>query len=153
MAREIRTHHDGSFPDYCCLSCGTGGTLAGFLTGTRPNEKVLGFSALKGDFLAKEIERLLAVHTSGRFSNWQLITDYHFGGYARFRPALIHFIKNFQENHNIPLDPIYTGKLMYGVVDLAEKGFFPNGSTVMVIHTGGLQGIAGFNERYGLLVD
>lgn len=148
LAAEIRTQCGSNPPDFYCLSCGTGGTLAGFTTGTGPDEKVLGFPALKGNFLEREIEALLNKYAAPCADNWELVTGYHFGGYARYQPELIHFIKNFRKKHGIVLDPLYTGKMLFGVFDLAGKGFFSKGSTVMAIHTGGLQGIAGFNERH-----
>jgi 1-aminocyclopropane-1-carboxylate deaminase len=78
-------------------------------------------------------------------SNWELITDYHFGGYGKINLDLVRFINNFFERTKIPIDPIYTGKMMFGIVDLIQSGFFPNGSKILAIHTGGLQGIKGMN--------
>ena len=86
-------------------------------------------------------------------ANWSIINDYHFGGYAKFNSILIDFINQFKQQHQIPLDPIYTGKMMYGIFDLIEQGYFPDGSTIVGIHTGGLQGIAGFNQRFGNLIE
>jgi len=77
--------------------------------------------------------------------NWELVTDYHFGGYAKYDATLIEFINNFYEKHQIPLDPIYTSKMVFGVLDLIEKEYFPPKSKILVIHTGGLQGINGIN--------
>ena len=82
-----------------------------------------------------------------RNSQWELKLDYHFGGYAKVNSRLIEFINNFKEKHQIPLDPIYTGKMMYGLWDLVEKDYFRRGSSIVAIHTGGLQGIEGMNER------
>lgn len=82
------------------------------------------------------------------YPNWQVIDGYHSGGYARFDQSLIDFINHTKANCDIPLDPVYTGKLFFGVADLIKKDFFPEGSTVLLIHTGGLQGIAGFNQRF-----
>ena len=76
------------------------------------------------------------------------MVDYHFGGYGKIKPELITFINKFKSNHNIPLDPIYTGKMMFGIFDLIEKGFFPKNSKVLVVHTGGLQGISGMNLKF-----
>lgn len=131
------------------VSCGTGGTLAGVIEGLQGRGQALGFSALKGDFLTEEVARLL----SKPFENWSIQTDYHFGGYAKFKPPLVEFINLFKETHNIQLDPIYTGKLFYGLFDLIRQGYFPKGTTIIVIHTGGLQGIHGFNERFGGVIN
>lgn len=153
LARELDRQLGGRWPDLCCLSVGTGGTLAGLVAGIGDRCRTLGFPALKGDFLKKEIAGLLATHYPGRdFPHWDLQTDYHFGGYARFRPALIEFINRARTQYDLPLDPVYTGKLFFGLFDLIEKGAFPAGSTVLAVHTGGLQGVTGFNERFGGLI-
>lgn len=121
--------------DYCCLSVGTGGTIAGMAEGLDSSKTILGFSSLKGgDFLRDEIK-----HYTSK-TNWQLITDYHGGGYAKTTPELLIFMKEFEKIHGVPLDPIYTAKMMLGVFDLIEKDFFKAGSTVLILHSGGLQG-------------
>ncbi len=142
------------FPyNYICAPCGTGGTLAGLILGTKNNGKVLGFPALKGgNFLRKDIQNLLG-EANSIASNWDLITDYHFGGYAKFKPNLIDFINQFKATYQIQLDPIYTGKMLFGIFDLIEKDYFPKGSTIVAIHTGGLQGIQGFNNRFGNILE
>jgi len=85
-------------------------------------------------------------------NQWQLITNYHLGGYARFNTELIHFINNFKSTFGIPLDPVYTGKMMYAIFDLIKNEFFQPGTKILALHTGGLQGIAGFNQRFGDLI-
>ena len=137
--------------DYWCVSAGTGGTAAGMILEATPEERVLAFSALKGDFLKAEITALLSFNHPAS-GNWGLITEYHFGGYAKYRPELLHFLNLFYEAQGIPLDPIYTGKLFFGLVEMAKQGYFKSGSTIIVVHTGGLQGISGFNERFGDLL-
>ena len=139
----------GFCPDFWCIAAGTGGTATGIIEANQANNtNVLVFSALKGDFLKYEIETLLGKE----YSNWQLETTYHFGGYAKFQPILIDFINDFYQETDIPLDPIYTGKLFYGVFDKIVKGFFPKGSKILAVHSGGLQGVVGFNERFGNLL-
>ena len=153
LAEEISDQLAGEWPDCISLSCGTGGTLAGLVAGLRGQSRVLGFPALKGDFLLTAITSLLKVHYPGQsFPNWSLQTDYHCGGYARFTPELIDFINGFGQRHGIALDPIYTGKLFFGLFDLIGQGAFPSGSTLLAVHTGGRQGVAGFNERLGGLI-
>ena len=137
---EILNNDDKEF-DYICSSVGTGGTLSGLINASNGNQNVLGFPALKGDFLQNDI-RKFAVQ-----NNWKLITDYHFGGYAKINEALITFINDFKCRYNVLLDPVYTGKMMYGVSDLIAKNYFPKGSKILAIHTGGLQGIDGMNQR------
>lgn len=115
---------------------GTGGTLQGIAKGIRKKDRAIGISVIKG-FL-------------GKFEGTEVIEDYHFGGYAKWNPALIHFIKDFYDQTGIPLDPVYTGKMMYGIKDLVGKGFFKPNSNIIAVHTGGLQGIPGFNSRFNL---
>jgi 1-aminocyclopropane-1-carboxylate deaminase len=125
--------------DYLCVCVGTGGTIAGVINGSKDCQKVLGFSALKGDFLRKDIAKF------ANKKNWNLITDYHFGGYGKLNDELINFMNQFYKDYKIPLDPVYTAKMLYGIFDLIETNFFSNGSKILVIHSGGLQGIKGMN--------
>jgi 1-aminocyclopropane-1-carboxylate deaminase len=134
-------------PNYYSLCVGTGGTIAGIVEAAQPQQEVLGFAALKGDFLQKEVESL--VKPAGQLN---IISDYHFGGYAKHKPELIEFINHFKKETGIPLDPIYTGKMFYGLADLLQKAYFKKGTTLIAIHSGGLQGIAGFNDRHGDLI-
>ncbi len=136
--------------DVVCSVAGTGTTLAGLSISLRENQKLLGFPALKGaDFLSGEIERLMGESGLRPPStiNHQLITDYHFGGYAKMKPDLLEFIQGFTERTGIPLDPIYTGKMMFGIYDLIRNGFFPKRTVILAIHSGGLQGWLGMKHR------
>jgi 1-aminocyclopropane-1-carboxylate deaminase len=137
---EILTEQDASY-DYICCAIGTGGTISGLINSAKPNQKVLGFPALKGDFIKDEIRIFV------QNENWELITDYHFGGYGKVNEDLIAFINQFYITTQIPLDPIYTGKMVYGVLDLIANNYFPSHSKILLIHTGGLQGIQGMNEK------
>ena len=137
---EILTDEDLHF-DFICSAVGTGGTISGLINSSQAHQSVLGFPALKGDFLNYEIKK----YTSK--SNWQLITDYNFGGYAKINNVLIEFINKFKTDFGIALDPIYTGKMLYGIFDMIEKGRFNKNSKILAIHTGGLQGILGMNMR------
>lgn len=147
---EILTNQDAEF-DYICSSVGTGGTISGLINYAKSHQKILGFPALKGNFLNKEIQKW-----SQKSENWELISDYHFGGYAKHSEDLIKFINEFMEQTSIQLDPIYTGKMMYGILDRVEKNHFEKGSIILALHTGGLQGIEGFNkiqkQKNGLLI-
>lgn len=127
--------------DYCCLPVGTGGTIAGLITGLMGKVDIVGFSALKGSFLQKEVGQLLS---EDHPKNWSIQNDYHFGGYAKTKPELMQFIEEFEKDFQLQLEPIYTGKMLYGIFDMMEKGCFENGSRILAIHTGGLQGRAGF---------
>lgn len=135
---EILNENDSDF-DFICCSIGTGGTISGVINASKSHQKILGFPALKGDFIREDIRKFATK------DNWDLITDYHFGGYGKIKPELIAFINDFKKRYNIPLDPVYTGKMMYGIFDLIEKRFFPKDSKILAIHTGGLQGIEGMN--------
>ncbi|TVZ58820.1 1-aminocyclopropane-1-carboxylate deaminase [Flavobacteriaceae bacterium MAR_2010_105] len=137
---DILTDKDKHF-DYICCPVGTGGTISGVLNCSKPSQQVLGFPALKGSFLQEDISKFASKE------NWKLISDYHFGGYAKINTNLISFINQFKKEQNIPLDPIYTGKMMYGIFDLIENGYFPAGAKILAIHTGGLQGIEGMNLK------
>ena len=134
--------------DYVCCAVGTGGTLAGLVAGLNGSRRALGFSVLRGaEFLAGRISRLLKSYSGNDFNNWQINFDYHFGGYAKFNLDLINFIENFEHNVKIPIEPIYTGKMLYGIFDLVKNGFFTSGTTIVAIHTGGLQGLAGLSDK------
>ena len=135
---EILNQYDKNFNFVCC-SVGTGGTISGIINSSNSHQYVLGFPALKGSFLKEDISKFV------RKKNWNIITDYHFGGYGKVDVDLINFINQFKKDNNIQLDPVYTGKMMFGVYDLLKKGYFPKGSKVLAIHTGGLQGIVGMN--------
>ncbi|MGO4921351.1 1-aminocyclopropane-1-carboxylate deaminase/D-cysteine desulfhydrase [Maribacter spongiicola] len=136
---EIITEVDVEF-DVICSSVGTGGTVSGLINASFSHQNVLGFSALKGDFLKDEIEKMV------NNTRWQLLTDYHFGGYAKTSEELILFINEFKEKTGIPLDPIYTGKMIFGLFDMLKRDTFAPRTKILAIHTGGLQGIAGMNS-------
>lgn len=140
---EILTEADKGY-DYVCVSVGTGGTISGLINSSGTDQKILGFPSLKGDFLRNEIKKMT------NKTNWELITDYHFGGYGKINRDLIAFINQFKQETKVPLDPVYTGKMLFGIVDLIVKGFFRKGSKILVIHTGGLQGIHGMNMKLQL---
>lgn len=135
-------------PDHYNLiasSFGTGGTLAGLIRGKSKQQKILGFSSLKGDWPKEELSNLL----EEQIGNWRLSTKYHFGGYAKWKPELIDFIKEFYEKTAVPLDPIYTGKMIYGLMMEWKKDRISSEDHILAIHSGGLQGIEGFNQRFG----
>lgn len=136
---EILTEEDKNF-NYIACAVGTGGTIAGIIKSSMPNQQVLGFPALKGDFLQNEI-RNFAEET-----NWQLINGFEFGGYGKVTQELITFMNDFYAKTQILLDPIYTAKMVFAVRSLIEKGFFPDNTKILLIHTGGIQGIEGMNQ-------
>ena len=136
--------------DVICCACGTGGTIAGIISST--HQQVLGFPALKGGaFLVKDINDLLHEYNPQfNHKNWKLITDYHFGGYAKINEELMGFVKTFREHNNIQLDYIYTGKMLFGLYDMIVRSNEFNNQTIVVVHTGGIQGNKGFESRLKL---
>lgn len=137
--QEILTKEDATF-HYICAAVGTGGTISGLINSAKKKQKLIGFPALKGNFLSEEIKK----YTIKR--NWSLNKEYHFGGYAKYDESLISFINNFKEETGVLLDPVYTGKMLFGIIDLIKKDKFAEGSKILAIHTGGIQGIDGFNQ-------
>ncbi|HEY9169709.1 MAG TPA: pyridoxal-phosphate dependent enzyme [Lutibacter sp.] len=136
---EIMTEDDAKYTIICC-AVGTGGTISGIINSLNNQQKAIGFPALKGDFLQHEIKKYIL-----KSDNWSLNTNYHFGGYAKVSEELIIFINKFKSETKIPLDPVYTGKMMFGIVDLIKNDYFEKGTKILAIHTGGLQGIEGMN--------
>jgi len=137
---EIVTEEDKNEFDYICSAVGTGGTISGIINSSSNHQKILGFAALKGDFLSNDIRKFV------QKTNWEIISDYHFGGYGKIKPELVAFLNQFYKQTHIPLDPIYTGKMMFGIFDLIEKKYFKPNAKILAIHTGGLQGIKGVNQ-------
>ncbi len=138
---EILIDEDSKF-DYICSAVGTGGTISGLINSSKKHQKIIGFPALKGNFLSEEIRKFIS-----RKKNWSLQKAYHFGGYAKHTEELIDFINTFKEETGVLLDPVYTGKMLFGILDLVQKDTFAEGSKILAIHTGGIQGIAGFNQK------
>nr|WP_245699400.1 pyridoxal-phosphate dependent enzyme [Pseudoalteromonas byunsanensis] len=132
--------------DYVLCATGSGGTLAGLIAGCDKYTKVIGVAVLKqAQYLEQEIIEL--VPEAKQANNWQLLYDYHGGGYGKFSPELWQFCKMMKKTHQLPLEPIYTGKLFFALWQLIEQDFFPTGSRVTAIHTGGLQGLDGLRYR------
>lgn len=146
--REVVDSLDGTF-DYVTVAIGTGTTFLGMLdASTDDGMKILGFPVIKN---FNELDGYLSEQYD--LEDYRLFKEYHFGGYAKFKTELITFINEFRGKTGIALDPIYTGKMMYGLFDLISSGYFPAGSKILSIHTGGLQGIKGFNQIHGDLID
>ncbi len=138
--KEILTEKDAQFDVIAC-SVGTGGTLAGLIESKQPHQKIMGFSALRNENLKLEISKWTSKQ------NWTINYDYTFGGYAKVSLAIIEFINSFNKNFKIPLDPVYTGKLLFGIFDLIKNKQWSSGKKILIIHTGGLQGIDGMNQK------
>lgn len=132
---------------HVCLAVGTGGTLAGVAEGGSGRYQVVGFPVLKADLHAC-IHELLP---KGYNNSFELIPDYHFGGYARINCQLIDFMTYFEATFSIPLDPVYTAKMFYGLFDLIAQNYFPRNSKIVALHTGGLQGLEGMKDKIASL--
>jgi 1-aminocyclopropane-1-carboxylate deaminase/D-cysteine desulfhydrase-like pyridoxal-dependent ACC family enzyme len=143
--------------DYVCCAGGTGTTMAGLLLSGYVAQYLL-FPALKGGVFLKRAIALSVLEYEGSFStaangkemiNHNLAVDeiYHFGGYGKVKPELIDFMNGFYQHYKVALDPIYTGKMMYGIMAKIDNGEFEKGTRLLAIHTGGLQGIKGMNQR------
>jgi 1-aminocyclopropane-1-carboxylate deaminase len=134
--------------DYICCPCGTGGTMAGLIVGLNGDKFALGFAVLKGaSFLKENVNNLLQPSYRRSLNNWNINLDYHFGGYAKFNKELLDFIKRFISQTKIPIEPIYTGKMLFGIYDLIANGFFKEETRIVAIHTGGMQGLNGLQSK------
>jgi 1-aminocyclopropane-1-carboxylate deaminase len=152
--------------DYIVCACGTGTTYAGIAASTAKDQIVLGIGTLKGEnklpvetegllrsiFTDKEIAVAGNAEINAEFIRTNCITNnYCFSGYAKFDKELVEFKNQFEKKFEIVLDYVYTNKLAYAVFDLVAKRKFRSGSKILMIHSGGLQGNAGFENRYHLI--
>lgn len=136
--KEILTAEDQNFQVICCC-VGTGGTLSGIIESTAADQYVLGFNALNNPGVSQSIKKFTLKE------NWSIHSDYTFGGYAKVSSELVDFMNHFYQQYKIPLDPIYTGKMLFGIFDLIKKKQWRWGKNILVIHSGGLQGIKPMN--------
>lgn len=127
--------------DFICSACGTGATIAGIIISLKEKQQAIGFSVLHAPgYIESEINKWLTHFQSNNFSKFTVNEEYDFGKYAKHTPELLAFIERFEEQNNIPLDQVYTGKMMFGIYDLIRKGYFKKGKTIIAVQTGGLQG-------------
>lgn len=124
--------------DYIICPCGTGTTLAGIASALKPHQQAIGISVLKNNYSIEEAVKKFHGNESHE-TRWQVMHDYHFGGYAKTSEDLDLFIKDFTSLTAIPTEPVYTGKMFFALYDLAGKGFFSQKSKIVVVHTGGMQ--------------
>ena len=132
--QEILTKEDEVF-DYICCSVGTGGTLSGLINSSLDRQKIIGFSSINKKYLLNDISRFVTN------KNWLINDSFRFGGYGKVNKELIEFMNDFKLKYDILLDPIYTSKLVYGVFSMIKNSYFKPKSKVLIIHTGGHQGI------------
>jgi 1-aminocyclopropane-1-carboxylate deaminase len=139
MVKEITVPYDT-----ICVACGTGTTLAGIADAVSEPISVLGFAVLKhAEFLQADVAALLP----RPLKHWQIHLNYHFGGFGQTNSALLAFIEEFEFKTKISLEPVYTGKMMYALWDLIQKGYFMPGQRIIAVHTGGLQGNRGIRDE------
>lgn len=132
--KEILSIHDQQNFDVVCCAVGTGGTITGLIEASADHQHIMGFSALKSDFLNTEVQLLTAK------KNWRITDQYSGGGYAKNNAELMQFMADFEAKFDIPLEHIYTGKMMLGIFDLIDQGEFSKQTRILAIHSGGLQG-------------
>jgi|CXWL01.1.fsa_nt_gi 1-aminocyclopropane-1-carboxylate deaminase len=136
-AATILDHCNKETYTHICCAAGTGTMMAGLIKASLLTNKVMGISILKNNFDLKENVEHLLNHPK---KNYEIIHDYHFGGYAKKNTQLIDFMNSFYGKTSVPSDFVYTGKLFFAVTDLVNNNFFPAGSKLLLIHSGGLQG-------------
>ena len=139
--REILTTHDEVF-DTVAVAVGTGGTYVGLSQSCTKQQQLLGFKAVNDP----KIDALIKQQVPKDVTN-TLVDDFIFGGYGKVPDQLVHFINDFYHTHQILLDPTYTGKMLFGIFTLIKNNAWRWGKNVLVIHTGGVQAIEGFNQR------
>lgn len=153
---ELMDEVDQNFDVVACVG-GTGTTMAGILKSSYKAGYLL-FPALKGGiFLERAIYRQLSdfeklfstvgIGKNEAIDRLEIEENYHFGGYGKVQPELIAFMNHFFEKYGVALDPVYTGKMLFGLIERINRGDFEEGTRILAIHTGGLQGIKGMNER------
>ena len=143
--KSMLTIKDTASFDTIICAVGTGTMMAGLIKAAAPHQQVIGLSVLKNNIsIDEEIKALLTPDESKK--NFEINHDYHFGGYAKHTPALIDFMNDCYKKMELPLDFVYTAKLVYGVEDLATKGKFDSTSKILIIHSGGLQGNRSFKK-------
>ncbi|MGI8893358.1 MAG: 1-aminocyclopropane-1-carboxylate deaminase/D-cysteine desulfhydrase [Bacteroidia bacterium] len=140
--REILSEEEKKF-DYLFVACGTATTLSGLVLACNNSDiNLRGISVLKNEFsLEKNVNQFLTYFDDvANMYHWEILHDYHFGGYAKYTSELTHFIEHFIEKHNIFIEPVYTGKVFFAVYDFIKKELIPSGSKILIIHTGGFRG-------------
>lgn len=136
------------YPDQLWCALGTGGTFAGLLAGRTLPYALIGVPVLKGGhFLAETVQRKLqqsATKSPAFNASFNLLLDGHRGGYGKADKQYLAWMEHFTQQTDIPLDPIYTGKLCYRFFQALERGEVAKGCQVVLLHTGGLQGRRGY---------
>lgn len=130
-------------PLFISVPAGTGTTAAGIFRGLPAPYKVLVFPAASYGVSSDTILGYLGKEED--LSRIQFFTEYIMGKFAAPDPRIMDFAHWFAQRYQIQLDPIYTARMMFGLFDLLQQGFFPKGSVIVAVHTGGLQGWRGMS--------
>ena len=146
---EVTNEYHDKF-DAVYLACGTGATLAGLSVGLadKPDTQLIGIAALRaGQSLQQNVQRLLKVHGQLASDNWLIDDNFHFGGFAKIKAELIDFMNLLYQRSGLITEPVYTGKCLYALYQHIQQGRYPAKSKIMMLHTGGLQGLRGFHGK------
>ncbi|EWH08738.1 1-aminocyclopropane-1-carboxylate deaminase [Catenovulum agarivorans DS-2] len=142
---EILSEQTNDF-DYIVCPVGSATTLAGLVAAAAPNQCVIGIAALKqADYLRERVHSLIGEQAKSK--NWQLLTEFHCGGFGKLTESVLLQAQQFFTHHQITLDPVYTSKMSLAFHALVDKGYFPKGGKVLLLHTGGVQGWRGYLQQ------
>jgi D-cysteine desulfhydrase len=127
---------------YSHVSCatGTGTMLAGLVHAALPHQQVIGICSLKMPAAENNSLNTFIKPYAANGKQYTIFYDYHFGGYARKTSELIRFMNTIYQKHDLPTDFVYTGKLLFGMMQLVQNDYFQPGSRILIVHSGGLQG-------------
>lgn len=128
--REILDAHDDAF-DWVVVCCGTGSTALGMSTSLKPHQRLLGICVLRPADVMREMFQ-------GN-EQVEINADFHFGGYAKATPELREYCKQFRDDYGVEIEPVYTGKMFFGLHQMISEGRFAPGARILALHTGGLQ--------------
>jgi 1-aminocyclopropane-1-carboxylate deaminase len=136
-AATILTEHNTNHYDYIICAVGTGTMLAGMINAADANQKIMGIPVLKNEgSIEFEINALL----EDKNSTYTLLHQFHQGGYAKTNPMMLDFMNRIWDTEKIPTDIVYTSKLLFAVDQLIKEKYFDKDASILVIHSGGLQG-------------
>ncbi len=117
--------------DQIITAVGTGTTALGL--SKYLNKPIIGILTLNNltEVISHELEQNLVGN------QWK--NKYIMGKYAKNDDALNQFCKTFEEDHHISIEPVYTGRMFYGLYDLIKSNYFEKGSSILALHTGGIK--------------
>lgn len=141
-------------PNYVFSAVGSGGTLAGLIDGAEKSTKIIGITAIKnGSYMKEIIKNFISYNSENEKKFWSLFTDFHFGGFAKIDRKLVDFANKFQQINGFEIDFIYTAKMFYAIWELAKQNYFCKTDKIVAIHTGGLQGNVGMQNKINKIIN